>query len=101
MKTTVQLDYQAILANTARPVHLVLQFDAPAVLDQRTRPVAFTLVIDRSGSMEGAPLETAKRAAGTVIQNREMCCRATRIRTGSSSLSVPLSRIRRPRGRFR
>ncbi len=69
MKTTVQLDYQAILANTARPVHLVLQFDAPAVLDQRTRPVAFALVIDRSGSMAGAPLEAAKRAAGTVIQN--------------------------------
>jgi Ca-activated chloride channel family protein len=69
MKTTVQLDYQAILANTAQPIHLVLQFDAPAVLDQRTRPVAFALVIDRSGSMEGAALEAAKRAAGVVIQN--------------------------------
>ena len=69
MKTTVHLDYRAILANTAQPVHLVLQFDAPAVTAARPRPAAFSLVIDRSGSMGGAPLESARRAARTVVQN--------------------------------
>ena len=29
MKTTVQLDYHAILANSAQPVYLALEFTAP------------------------------------------------------------------------
>jgi Ca-activated chloride channel homolog len=69
MNTTVHLDYRAILANTAQPVHLVLQFDAPAISPARARPVAFSLVMDRSGSMGGTPLAAAKRAAHTVVQN--------------------------------
>jgi Ca-activated chloride channel homolog len=69
MKTTVHLDYRAVLANTAHPVHLVLQFDAPAITPIRERPVAFSLVVDRSGSMGGPPLAAAKRAANTVVQN--------------------------------
>lgn len=69
MKTSVQLDYQAILANNAQPVHLAFQFTAPAVSGHRERPIAFSLVLDRSGSMDGAPLEAARRAAKTVVQN--------------------------------
>ncbi len=69
MKTTVHLDYRAVLADTTQPVHLVLQFDAPAVTTARPRPAAFSIVIDRSGSMSGAPLESARRAARTVVQN--------------------------------
>ena len=69
MKTTVHLDHRAVLANTAQPVHLVFQFDAPAVTTARPRPAAFSLVIDRSGSMGGEPLEAARRAARTVVQN--------------------------------
>ena len=51
MKTQLQLDYPAILANTARPVHLAITFDAPEVTGARPQPVAFVAVIDRSGSM--------------------------------------------------
>jgi Ca-activated chloride channel family protein len=69
MKTSVQLDYQAILANSAQPVHLAFQFTAPTLSGHRERPIAFSLVLDRSGSMEGAPLEAARRAAKTVVQN--------------------------------
>lgn len=69
MKTTVQLDYSAVLANTAQPVHLVLQFDAPAVAPSRGRPVAFSVVLDRSGSMSGPPLAAACHAARTVVNN--------------------------------
>ena len=69
MNTNVQLDYQAILANTAQPVHLAFQFTAPATAGRRERPIAFSLVLDRSGSMQGAPLAAAIRAAKTVVQN--------------------------------
>ena len=40
MKTTLQLDYPAILANTARPVHLALTFDAPETTGARAQPRA-------------------------------------------------------------
>ncbi len=69
MKTTLQLDYPAILANTARPVHLALTFDAPETTGARAQPVAFVAVIDRSGSMEGAPLAAAKNAVRGVVRN--------------------------------
>ncbi len=69
MKTQLQLDYPAILANTARPVHLAIAFDAPEVTGARSQPVAFVAVIDRSGSMRGDALTAAKRAARTVVRN--------------------------------
>ncbi|MCF7760221.1 MAG: VWA domain-containing protein [Cephaloticoccus sp.] len=69
MKTIVQLDYQAILANTAQPVHLAFQFIAPSTAGHRERPIAFSLVLDRSGSMAGPPLAAALTAAKVVVQN--------------------------------
>ena len=69
MNTNVQLDYQAILANSARPVHLAFQFTAPATAGHRERPIAFSLVLDRSGSMQGPPMDAALRAAKVVVQN--------------------------------
>jgi Ca-activated chloride channel homolog len=70
MKIEIQLDYKTILRNSAQPVHLVAKLTAPAQpLTQRARPTAFTVVLDRSGSMSGAPLENAKRACHEVIKN--------------------------------
>ncbi len=69
MKTTVQLDYPAILANSAQPVHLAFHFTAPGHAGHRDRPIAFSVVLDRSGSMRGEPLASALRAAKTVVQN--------------------------------
>jgi hypothetical protein len=40
MKTTVQLDYQAIVANQAQPVHLAFQLTAPAHAGRRYHPHA-------------------------------------------------------------
>ena len=41
MKTTVQLDYHAILANSAQPVYLALEFTAPGHSGHRDHPIAF------------------------------------------------------------
>jgi Ca-activated chloride channel family protein len=70
MKIELQLDYKTILRNSSRPVHLVTKLTAPAQpLTQRARPAAFTVVLDRSGSMGGAPIENAKLACREVIKN--------------------------------
>src|SRR5258708_35765638 len=70
MNIELQLDYKTILRNSSRPVHLVARLTAPMQpLTQRARPAAFTVVLDRSGSMSGAPLENAKRACREVIKN--------------------------------
>jgi Ca-activated chloride channel homolog len=61
MNTELELDYKTILRNSSRPVHLVAKLTAPAQpLTRRARPTAFTVLLDRSGSMDGAPLENAK-----------------------------------------
>src|SRR5258708_38494177 len=70
MKIELQLDYKTILRNSSRPVHLVTKLTAPAQpLTQRPRPTAFTIVLDRSCSMSGAPIEHAKQACREVIKN--------------------------------
>jgi Ca-activated chloride channel family protein len=47
-----------------------VRLTAPAQpLTHRARPAAFTVVLDRSGSMQGAPIENAKRACREVIKN--------------------------------
>lgn len=69
MKIESLLDYATIIANRACPVHMALRFTAPEVATDRTKPIAFCLVIDRSGSMSGGPLEAAKEAARLVVRN--------------------------------
>ncbi len=63
------LDYESILENRQQLVHLALRFVAPQLESQRAKPIALSLVIDRSGSMSGAPLAGAKRAVAGVVRN--------------------------------
>jgi Ca-activated chloride channel family protein len=69
MKIETFLDYQTILANQPRPVHFALKLTADEIVQPRSRPAAFCLVLDRSGSMAGKPLELARQAAQLVIKN--------------------------------
>src|SRR6516164_5167809 len=70
MQIEVTLDYKTILLNEARPVHLVTKLTAPKLeTSNRPRPVAFAVVLDRSGSMTGEPLELAKQACAGIIRN--------------------------------
>src|SRR5208337_1787834 len=69
MKTEFLLDYPTILANQARPVHFAIQFVADVVGASRPKPAAFCIVLDRSGSMQGSPLNHAKSAAKVAVRN--------------------------------
>lgn len=69
MEIKTYLDHEAILAGQSMPVHLALRFTAPELRHQRGKPIALCLVLDRSGSMAGEPLEGAKEAAKLVARN--------------------------------
>jgi len=69
MKIETQLDYEVILANRAVPVYFTVHFEAPNAGQTRPKPAAFCLVLDRSGSMAGPPLEKAKQAALLAVRN--------------------------------
>ncbi len=69
MKIDCQLDYQTILRNLAQPVHVVVKLTAERIEHQRRNPLAFCVVLDRSGSMAGKPLEHARKACELVVKN--------------------------------
>jgi Ca-activated chloride channel family protein len=70
MNIHLTLDYQTILRNEPRPVHLVAKLTA-AKLETNTRPrsAAFAVVLDRSGSMSGQPLQLARESCAAVVRN--------------------------------
>ena len=69
MKIETHLDHQPVLANQARPVFFAVRINADALAAPRPRPAAFCLVLDRSGSMTGPPLEHAKQAAALAVKH--------------------------------
>jgi Ca-activated chloride channel homolog len=70
MKIDLTLDYQTILCNGSRPVHLVAKLCAPKLEAHiRPRSAAFAVVLDRSGSMAGEPLRLARQACTAVVRN--------------------------------
>ena len=56
------LDYETILANKHQPISFALQLNADTIDTPRERSLAFCVVLDRSASMDGKPLEQAKKA---------------------------------------
>lgn len=69
MEIKPYLDYETILANTHQPIHFALKLTAEAIGSNREQPLAFCVVLDRSGSMQGQPLECAKEAAVLTVRN--------------------------------
>ena len=69
MRIETHLDHQTILANQARPVFFAVRLSADALTAPRPRSAAFCLVLDRSGSMTGPPLEHAKQAAALAVKH--------------------------------
>jgi Ca-activated chloride channel family protein len=70
MNIQLTLDYQMILRNEPRPVHLVAKLTAPKLeTHARPRSAAFAVVLDRSGSMSGKPLQLARESCAAVVRN--------------------------------
>lgn len=69
MKIESHLDHQTILANQPTPVFFALKFTAESLAQPRPAPAAFCVVLDRSGSMAGAPLDHARQAAALAVKH--------------------------------
>jgi Ca-activated chloride channel homolog len=69
MKINALLDVNVVAHETTDEVAVLLDIEAPLVVsDVPRRPSSLQVVLDRSGSMAGAPLEGAKQALAALIQ---------------------------------
>lgn len=72
MKVNTQLDVNVVALDVEDEVTIMLDIDAPAPDAGSTRPVAsLQVVLDRSGSMSGAPLQGAKDALIALVRRLE------------------------------
>ncbi|MFW0793371.1 VWA domain-containing protein [Gordonia sp. CPCC 205515] len=72
MKFSAALDVNVVAHEAADEVTVLLELEAPAsAVDTARAPSALQIVLDRSGSMHGAPLEGAKQALVALVQRLE------------------------------
>ncbi len=67
MKLSTALDVEMVAHETADEVTVLLELQAPAGPETTRTPTAVQVVLDRSGSMSGNPLEGAKKALAVVV----------------------------------
>ena len=67
---TTKLDYEKVLAGQENMVHLATRIQAPLLETENRKPVAFTICLDRSGSMNSEKkFDYALKACEGVVQN--------------------------------
>jgi Ca-activated chloride channel family protein len=72
MKINALLDVNVVAHEAEDEVAVLLELEAPAALADTVRPQAsLEVVLDRSGSMSGAPLEGAKKALVALVRRLE------------------------------
>ena len=62
MQPTIALDRTLVAVNVDGIVHLMLELTAPPALDAERAPIDAVVVLDRSGSMGGAPIHAVREA---------------------------------------
>ncbi len=68
MKTEILLDHEKSVDGTGYVVRALLRIHGDPPADAGRVPLGIALVLDRSGSMSGAPLEQAKEAAALLVR---------------------------------
>lgn len=68
MKINALLDVNVVAHETDDQVSVLLELEAPPGATDERPPSSLVVVLDRSGSMSGAPLEGAKRALAALVQ---------------------------------
>jgi Ca-activated chloride channel family protein len=72
MKITALLDVNVVAFEEEDEVSVLLELEAPAAPAELARPQAsLQVVLDRSGSMSGPPLEGAKKALASLVRRLE------------------------------
>ena len=72
MKFNASLDVNVVAHEATDEVAVLLDLEAPTpVVDEVRPPSSLQIVLDRSGSMSGAPIEGAKRALIDLVQRLE------------------------------
>lgn len=69
MRIETFVDHPVVLAHQPQTVHFALKCTAETIAKPRPHPAAFCIVLDRSGSMTGQPLDLARQAAQLVVRN--------------------------------
>ena len=68
MQTTIKFSPRIINPNQPRPIDVLIELTAPPAVALERAPIDAVVVIDRSGSMSGAPLEQVKAAVTTLFR---------------------------------
>jgi Ca-activated chloride channel homolog len=72
MKINAQLDFSVVAHETGDELSVLIELEAPAAPANLQRPQAsLEVVLDRSGSMSGPPLDGAKRALIALVRRLE------------------------------
>ena len=68
MQSNVFLDRTLVAVNVDGIVHLMLELEAPAAVASKRAPIDAVVVLDRSGSMNGAPLHSVREATCNLLR---------------------------------
>ena len=68
MQPTVKFDRQLVTVLVDEVVHVMLELTAPPAEPIQRPPVDVVVVLDRSGSMSGAPLEAVTAATAQLLR---------------------------------
>ena len=68
MQPTIALDRTLVAVNVDGIVHLMLELTAPPAVSAERAPIDAVVVLDRSGSMDGAPIHAVREATCNLLR---------------------------------